>query len=126
MNINTLILISILGWGIGSFFYKGANQHMHPIMVACIATCVYILLLPLYFIFFTFDKKYTLSGITYNIIGALCMCTGSIAFFYAIKKGNVGQVTAMTALHPTITLILSILFFKEPITLSKTSNFTVK
>ena len=119
MSLQQLIIISMLGWGVGSFFYKGANQYMHPIMVACIATCVYVALLPIYFIFFNFDKKYTLSGITYNIIGALCMCIGSMAYFYALKKGNAGQITALTALHPTITLVLSILFFREPLTLYK-------
>lgn len=119
MSIQYLILISILGWGIGSFLYKGANQHMHPIMVACIATCVYVILLPIYFIFFNFDKKYDLPGVTYNILGALCMCAGSIAYFFAIKKGDVGQITALTALHPTITLVLSIVFFKESITIYK-------
>ena len=119
MNLYTLIFISILCWGVGSFFYKGANQHMHPIMVACIATCVYICILPLYVIFFNFDKKYNMTGIAYNIAGALCMCIGSIAYFFALRKGYAGQVTALTALHPVITLTLSILIMKEPITYPK-------
>lgn len=108
-----LLIISILGWGIGSFFYKGANTQIHPIMVSSIATCVYVLATPIYFLFVKFDHSINASGLTYTILGSICMCIGSMAYFYALRDGAAGQVTAITALYPGLTLLLSYLFLAE-------------
>jgi len=119
VTINHLIVISIIGWGTGSFFYKGANTHLHPMMVATIATCVYLLTIPIYFLFFKFDHQVNAPGVIYTILGGACMCLGSMAYFYAIRTGTVGQITALTALHPTLTMLLSCLFMGENFTYQK-------
>lgn len=108
-----LIIISILGWGAGSFFYKGANTHIHPMMVSSIATCVYALAIPVYFTFVKFDHSVNSTGLVYTVLGSICMCAGSMAYFYALRVGAAGQVTAITALYPGLTLLLSYLFLGE-------------
>lgn len=114
-----LLIVSILGWGIGSFFYKGANNNIHPIMVSSIATCVYAIITPTYFIFLQFDRSVNTTGVIYALLGGLFMCVGSMAYFYALRAGAAGQVTSITALYPTLTLILSCMFMGESLTFKK-------
>lgn len=115
-----LILFSILGWGIGSLFYKLANNNMHPMMVTTIVTMVYVILTPLAFIFVKFDQSVNLSGIIYSVGGALCMCVGSLAYFFALKAGGAaGETTTLTALYPALTLLLSYFFLGEQLSIKK-------
>lgn len=110
-----LILLSILGWGIGSIFYKIANDNIHPLMVSTIITIMYIILTPIPFIFMKFDHSINSVGFIFSILGGLCMCVGSLGYFYALRTSNVGVVTTMTSLYPALTLLLSFLFLKETI-----------
>lgn len=119
MSYSALIVITIIGWGIGSVFYKLANAQMHPIMVSLIVTLLYCILTPITFFATKFPKDITSSGIVYAILGGVCMAIGSLAYFFALRKGDAGQVTTITALYPTLTLILSMIFLQEQLTLKK-------
>lgn len=119
MSLSYLLLISILGWGIGSFCYKGANNNMHPIMVSTVATIIYSILIPIYFLLLKFNYNINIKGLIYCFMGTLCMCAGSMSYFYAIRNGAVGQITALTALYPSVTFLLSYMFMGEPITIKK-------
>jgi bacterial/archaeal transporter family protein len=115
-----LILFSILGWGVGSVFYKLANNNIHPMMVTTIVTSVYVLLTPLAFFFVKFDHTTNTPGIMYSVGGALCMCVGSLAYFYALKAGgSAGETATLTALYPALTLLLSYLFLGEQLSIKK-------
>jgi drug/metabolite transporter (DMT)-like permease len=114
------IIASIFGWGVGSFFYKFANAAIHPVLVNSIALCLYIVLLPLMWIFIKFDHTITISGIAYTLAGALCMCIGTLGFSYALRSGAaVGQTTILCALYPALTLSLSMMFLGEVLTIKK-------
>jgi bacterial/archaeal transporter family protein len=110
-----LILISIMGWGVGSLFYKTANDNIHPIMVSAIVTCVYVILTPLAFLFFKINTHLNSAGIIASIGGGLCMCVGSLGYFFALRGGGAGAITVLTSLYPALTLILSMCFFHETI-----------
>lgn len=116
MQLTYLIILTILGWGIGSFFYKPANDQMHPFMVTSIATCMYILATPIIFFFIKFDKTITFNGFLCTLVGTVMMGIGSLAYYFAIKKGGVGIVAFATSFYPIVTLILSYLFLGETIT----------
>lgn len=47
------------------------------------------------------------------------MCIGSLAYFYALKRGGAGEITTLTALYPALTLLLSVLFLREEINFRK-------
>jgi transporter family protein len=114
------IVASILGWGVGTFLYKFANKEIHPIMVSSIALCLYIVLIPFLWIFVKFDHALTPSGAAYTIAGSLFMCIGTLGFSYALRNGgSVGQVSVMTSMYPALTLLLSMIFLGEPMTIKK-------
>lgn len=115
-----LILFSIFGWGVGSLFYKIANDQMHPLMVTTIVTLAYLAVTPLPFMFLSFDKTITTTGVIFSVLGALAMCVGSLGYFFALKSGEgVGQVTAVTSIYPALTLVLSMIFLGEGLTIKK-------
>ena len=115
-----LILFSILGWGGGSVFYKLANNNVAPLMVTAIVTSVYVLLTPLTFLFIKFDHTINFAGVMYSILGAACMCVGSLGYFYALKAGGAaGETTLMTSMYPVLTLILSSIFLHESLSITK-------
>src|SRR5574339_540013 len=98
MPVQYLVIISILGWGVGSLFYKMANSSIHPVMVSTIVTLVYIVITPLRFLFMSFDKTVTTTGIWTSVVGGLLMCAGSMGYFYALRNGEAGEITTITAL----------------------------
>jgi transporter family protein len=115
MSSTYLIIIAILGWGIGSLFYKTANDNIHPIMVSTIVTAVYIIITPIPFLFMNFDRSVNSTGLIYSILGGLFMCAGSMGYFYALRGGGAGSTTVLTSLYPAVTLILASIFLKETI-----------
>lgn len=115
----SLIILSIVGWGIGSVFYKIANDNVHPMMVSTIVTAVYIVLTPLPFMFMNFDRSVNTTGVVFSILGGLAMCAGSMGYFYALRGGSAGQITTVTAVYPALTLVLSCLFMGEGMSLKK-------
>lgn len=120
MSYQALIIFSIIGWGIGSFFYKRASDTMSPLMVTTAVTCLYILVTPLAFAFLKFDKTVTSWGVIYAIVGGAFTCVGSLGYLYAMKNGGgAGEATALTAVYPALTLVLSCLFLGEPFTVKK-------
>lgn len=120
MPYQLLILISIFGWGVGSFVSKLATNIMHPIMIAVIVMATDMLLLPLAFIFLKFDKTAPPIGIFYSVLVAILMTAGTMGFSFALKSGGeVGISTALTALYPALTYLLSVMFLEEQFTLAK-------
>ena len=114
-----LILITILGWGVGAIFTKMANDHMHPMMVTTMVTIMYVILTPLAFLTLKFDKTFTWTGAGAALLSGMCVAAGSIAYFFALKRGGAGYITTMTSLYPALTLAISMLFFKEELSLRK-------
>jgi uncharacterized membrane protein len=114
-----LIFLAILGWGVGSLFYKVANDNVHPFMVSTIVTLVYIIMTPIPFLFVNFDRSVNSTGVIFSILGGLAMCVGSMGYFYALKSGSAGQVTTVTAIYPALTMLLSCLFMGEGMTVKK-------
>lgn len=109
-----LIIISIICWGAGSFFYKLANDNLHPILVSSLVSALYIFLIPLGIMVFKVPLNYNFNGIVFGILGGLATCAASLSYFFILRNGGeVGTVTAMTSLFPAVTLILSVIFLKE-------------
>lgn len=113
MSLTYLIALAILGWGVGSLFYKVANDAIHPLMVSTIVTIVYVIMTPIAFVTNKFDRTLNWTGILFSVLGGIAMGAGSIGYSFALKKGAAGEVTAVAALYPALTLILSMIFLHE-------------
>jgi uncharacterized membrane protein len=126
LSYQLLLFLSVLGWGVGSLFYKMANNTMHPLMVTSVVTMLYVMVTPLAFLFLKFDHTITPSGAFYAVLGGAGACIGSLCYFYAFRAGGgAGEVTALTATYPAVTLALSCLFLGEPFTFKKGLGITL-
>lgn len=115
----TLIMINIIGWGVGCFFYKIANANIHPIIVSTLVTLLYAIATPIAWMFMKFDHKLNVVGVSTALIGGGFICAASIAYFYSLQKGDAGQVTALTSLYPALTMLLSVMFLGESLSFKK-------
>jgi len=114
------ILVAIIGWGIGTFLSKGANNALHPLMVSSISLAFYCVMMPILWLTVKFDHTVNVSGVLYTLVGALFMCVGTLGLSYALRNGApVGQATVLSALYPVLTLVLSMVFLKEELTVQK-------
>lgn len=114
-----LILITVVCWGVGSLFYKIANDNIHPIMVSSLVTLLYVIMIPIGIFVFKIPSTLNTNGVVYGLAGGLCMCLGTLAYFFALQKGGAGEVTALTAIYPALTLVLSAIVLKEDLTVNK-------
>lgn len=82
-------------------------------MVSATITCLFITLTPLMFIFLKFDKTINTVGVITALLGGAFMCVGTMSYFFALRGNHAGITTALTALYPGLTLILSMIFLGE-------------
>lgn len=107
----------ILFWGLWGFFSKLAVQRIalqasfwNTIALSLIITIFLILtnqLTPL---------KINGSGIFFAVLAGICSGLASILFYTLLKGRPVGLLVAITALYPLVTIVLSLIFLKEPLT----------
>ena len=58
-------------------------------------------------------------GVIFAILSGLVGTLGTIPFLYALSKGRASVVVPMTSLYPLVTIILSLLILREPMTLKQ-------
>jgi|ERR1019366_4190327 uncharacterized membrane protein len=121
MNSKTLILISVVAYGIWAIFQKLAVSRMHPIHMQAVGCCVAITLLPIYLCFSYYKIPHTIStaGIIFSVLASVCSVVATLAFLFAIQNGNVGTTSVLVAASPVITIALAVVFLGEKLTLSK-------
>lgn len=121
MNV-VAILICIFLYGFSSFFRKLAVEKLHPLQVQMIAAIVYVGLVPIYAWYLKTYKieNYDRTGIALTFIMVLLYTIANVIFGFTLRRSNaLGVMSAMISISPVITLILSILFLNEQITLLK-------
>jgi transporter family protein len=74
-----------------------------------------ILLVFLFYSKYKFDTNTT--GITVSMLIAFFGVIGTILFFFTLSKTKASILVPLTALYPVITVILSLIFLKEKVTL---------
>ena len=108
------------GMGSAAIANKLANNYLAPPMVIISGTCIYLLLLLIGFLFVKIDTTINAPGIFWSIIGALLTCAGTLGYFYALKNGGAaGQTAILTGLYPSLTLVLSMIFLHERISIKQ-------
>lgn len=118
----TLIGCTILLFGISVFFRKLAVDRIHPYQLQIVAGAVYAIEIPvwLYLLSKNNISGYNTSGVIY---GALCIATyvvAAVLFGMLLKSSNsAGQSTILVALNPIVTLVLSMMFLGETLTVKK-------
>lgn len=113
-------LISYFGWGIGSLFSTIASRKLGGFSTIFWLSVVGLLLTSWY-VPFALDslKNLTISVLIINIIVGLLGWIGGITGYEAIRLANPALVVSIEGSYPMLSVILSLIIFKESITLAQ-------
>jgi len=111
---NLLIILTIVGWAIGSIFYKVASIN-NTVLLATISASYAVLTI---FSFFVFKGEYvfTTLGVLYAILGSVSMSFATYAFMHLLHRGGAGEMTAIVSIYPALTVLISYVFLHEVMT----------
>lgn len=124
LSILYLPFLIILFWGLWGFLSKIAVEKIH-LQVAFWSSISVMLIISIY-LFFTrqlFPLKWDTFGVSLAILGGVCAGLASILFYILLGKKPVGLIIIITALYPLVTLLLAIVFLKEPLSQTKIIGF---
>jgi transporter family protein len=115
--------IAMLFWGIAPIFGKLGLGNTQPLVALTIRSLIISIIL---LITVTVSGQWgnilsvTSKNATYIAIEGICAAlVGQFAYYYALKYGNVSQISPLVAAFPLIALLLGIIVLGEKITLYK-------
>ena len=112
-------LFALILWGVWGFLPKLATRYIEPRSVLVFQTIGSILVTIVILATIDFRPELHTKGVTLAIVTGIIGTLGTASFLYSIAKGKASIVVTMTALYPIITVILSLLILKEPITIKQ-------
>lgn len=122
-NAYLLAGIAMVLWGVAPLFGKLGLGGTHPLAALTIRSVVTSVIL---LITVTLLGKWgNVTGVApkealYIVLEGLCAALlGQLAYYYALKFGEVGRVAPVVAAFPLVALILGVIFFGEELTLTK-------
>lgn len=119
---NIYILISVLLFGISSFLNRLSVDKLSPAIMQIIVGVMYIFYIPFAIKFYnvSFSEKWSIGPIVLTSIATIISIIGNTILFSIIKGNNTsGSLTMFISLYPIVTLLLSVWFLNENISISK-------
>ena len=110
-------LLTLLSWGVWGVCSKLASNYTRPRQtlvfqaVGVVAFALFILVLE------RFQIQRTPIGFGWSFAAGFINFVGFLFFFWAIDKGKVSTVIALSSLYPVVTILLSILLLHEKISI---------
>jgi bacterial/archaeal transporter family protein len=119
-----LALAAIFLWGIWGFFGKIATTRIGIQASFWNALSLFIIIFGYLLISNQlFPIKNSISGITFGLLAGVASGLASVMFYILLGKNPAGFVSAIVALYPVVTILLSFFFLNEPITFIKIVGF---
>lgn len=112
-------LLAMIIYGFWGFFPKIAVSYISPqsALVYEVGGAILVGLITLFFI--NFHPQHHPKGIFFAVLTGIAGMAGTFFFFSAAQKGKIAIVVGLTALYPLITVILAVIFLREPLTLKQ-------
>ena len=115
-----LALLGMICWGIAPIFAKLGLQNVNPVIGLVLRTMIAVVLVSTWMGVsggITQFKQITFQqSVLIGVEAILATVIGDLAYFAAIKAGDVSIVSMIMAASPLITVICAALFLDEPIT----------
>lgn len=117
-------LITLILWGLWGFLGKVASQHVSDKTLILLCSLGFALTFPIVYAIFPRELRFNVKDLHYYsaLFSGLFAGAGVAFFFKALSIGDASKVVVFTAMYPIITVILSILFLSESITLYKAAG----
>lgn len=114
-----LAFFGMLCWGLAPIFGKVGLRYVHPMVALSLRTLMastliigWLLYSKSYNLFWKIPLKYWL---VIGIEAILATLVGDLAYFGALKYGNINDVTLIMSSSPLVTILFSFLMLKQKI-----------
>lgn len=111
------LLLTILAWGIAPIVEKSALKNVAPLDGLFVRSVAVFLIFLLFFIFTGRIKSITdipfKAILLFTLSGVLAGLLGMYTYFRILKLNPSSQIVPLVATYPLITVVISMLFFKE-------------
>jgi len=118
-----LAFIGMICWGVAPLFVKLGLKDIDPLVGLAIRTAFTIIVISgVMLINGSIFKLGSIPPKTFLLLGAealLATLIGDLAYFAAVKRGAVSLVTIIMSSSPLVTIICSIIFLGEQITIAR-------
>ncbi|ACV64670.1 protein of unknown function DUF6 transmembrane [Desulfofarcimen acetoxidans DSM 771] len=116
--------LGMLCWGLAPLFGKLGLFRIDPVTALCIRTLMAATLVLGWLVGFWkynqfFSQVFAVPPLFWAFIAieaVLATLVGDLAYFAALKWGNINYVTLIMACSPLVTMFLSYIFLSEPVT----------
>ena len=112
-------IATLLVWGVWGLLPKLATNYLSPTSVMVFGGIGNLLIVVALLVSVNFQPDIHSKGIVFAILAGLVGTLGTIPFLFAISRGKASVVVPMTSLYPLVTIILSLLILREPMTLKQ-------
>ncbi|MBI5559093.1 MAG: EamA family transporter [Deltaproteobacteria bacterium] len=112
-------ILAMFIYGFWGFFPKIAVSYISPqsALVYEVIGAILVGLITLFFIDFRLELQP--KGVLFAILTGIAGMTGTLFFFAAAQKGKISVVVSLTALYPLISVLLAVIFLREPLTVKE-------
>lgn len=117
-------------YGLHQVFTKLASERIGEGLGGFIVEISAALIIALYLVYLKFFSEWkqpvTTRGMFYSVLTGLCVGAGTVAFFLLFQKGGpLSAVPMVLAGGAALMAIVGILFFKEPVSLTRLSGIAL-
>lgn len=112
-------LFAFLLYGLWAFFPKIAVNYISPTS-AVVYEVAGSLLVGLFVLWLVdFHPQAHPKGILFAVLTGVAGMLGTLFFFAACVNGKISVVASLTAIYPLVTVLLAVIFLREPITVKQ-------
>jgi transporter family protein len=104
---------TFLFWGLYGFFPKITIRYINPLSTILFEALIGIPVAIVVLAVLKFRPEVHPTGVLLASLTGLLGMLGALSFLFAVRRGQVGLVSAFTALYPALTIMLAMLFLGE-------------
>jgi len=109
-------------WGIWGVFSKLASAHSKPRQVLLFQSVGVLAFALVVLLVENFKIEWSLPGFGWSFAAGFFTFIGFLTFFAALEQGKASTVVTLSALYPVVTILLSIVFLHEKISLKESAG----
>jgi len=115
-------LLTVVMWGIWGVFSKLASAHSKPRQVLLFQSVGVLAFALVVLLVENFKIEWSLPGFGWSFAAGFFTFIGFLTFFAALEQGKASTVVTLSALYPVVTILLSIVFLHEKISLKESAG----
>ncbi len=122
-----LAAATIVAWGTWGVFSKLAVERIDQQVIVWGS----LIVVPLIFVIYLtatgqlVPLKMNAAGVTYSMLGGVGAALGTVCFYLLLARARASLTVPMTSLYPALTVILSVVFLKEHLSVAHVAGIVL-